>query len=64
MSQHRPETAVDDSEALVMYRRPIGEHLDDLEEERRYLIKRLRSIDDQLMRFGRLIKPTIPERAR
>jgi hypothetical protein len=43
---------------------PIVEYLDELEDERRYIIARLRRIDVRLMRYGRLNRPTLPERVR
>lgn len=43
---------------------PIDDYLDDLESERRRIIERLRNVDSQLIRHGRLNKPTLKDRIR
>lgn len=55
---------VPDDTAVLVMPVPLPEYLDDLENERRYIMARLRRIEMQLIRHGRLNEATLKERIR
>jgi hypothetical protein len=51
-------------QAVAVEQVPLDAWLDDLEAEREALIMRLRQVEKNLVRYGRLRKGTLPEKVR